>query len=291
MKTVPETCIIDNTVPRPFEANGLPLLRCPLCDLAWRTSFDLPPGHYEDAAGGFSITKERLQRRNIQDRIRTLVKYISLDDTCDVGGSKGYFVEALLQKGCKNVYGVDPNREQVSAAQLRGVPMLVGSTADMANLFKERQTQNVTLFHVIEHLAEPEKNVKEIYDALPTGGHLVVETPDFGSYVLRERNYRHQLIYPEHLFYFNFQNLQAFLQKQGFKIIYAGKRDFDRYNLNVHESLFRLGWRIKNRGSFVERVFYKLLGIFFGKILSLIVIKTGRMNFSLVIAQKVDSRN
>lgn len=253
----------------------------------WRQSFDVPISHYEEAQGGFSKEKEKLQRRNISDRIRTISTYVQLDNTCDIGGSKGYFVEELIQKGRKGVYGIDPNKIQVEAAVQRGTPMVAGSTEDIHRIFPERKTQNATLFHVIEHLPDPIKTVSEIYEALPNKGIFIVETPDFSSYAFRKLNYIHKLVYEEHFFYFNQNNLQEFLKKIGFNIIYIGKRDFDQYHLNIRESLFRLGL-IKKEGNsnFLQRAVLKLLGIFFTVPLAMVVKFLRRGNFVLMIVQK-----
>src|SRR3989344_5893940 len=206
MNTVPKKCIICGSHPGAYAANDLPMWRCPQCSLMWRQSFDVPISHYEEADGGFSASKEKLQRRNIKDRIRTVGTYVNLDNTCDIGGSKGYFVEELLKSGYRNVYGIDPNKVQVEAAVRRGTSMLAGSTEDLQNFFPARKTKIATLFHVIEHLPDPVKTITDIYTALPANGYLIVETPDFSSYSFQKLNYRHKLVYEEHLFYFTFDN-------------------------------------------------------------------------------------
>ncbi len=253
----------------------------------WRQSFDVPISHYEEKEGGFSEDKEKLQRRNIRDRINTIRKWVDLNNTCDVGGSKGYFVEELIKSGCSGAYGVDPNRIQVEAANRRGTPMIAGSTADIHKIFPEKMTKNASLFHVIEHLPDPVKTITEIYNALPKGGYLIVETPDFSSYSFGKLNYKHKLVYEEHLFYFNSDNLKDFLKKIGFEIIYSGKRDFDQYHLNARESLFRLGLMNKEDNlNIFQRIILKTVGVFFTVPLSLVIKFLGRGNFTLVISRK-----
>ncbi len=288
MTESPKNCIIDDSTPFPMEANGLLMWKCAACGLMWRQSFDLGLVHYEDADGGFSASKERLQRRNIKDRIRCLRRHISLEDTCDVGGSKGYFVEELVEQGYRRVFGIDPNKVQVESAQKRGVPMYIGSTKDASDLFAKHGTNNASLFHVIEHLEDPAEVLGEIRRALPVGGCIIVETPDFSSYIFNATGYRHKLVYPEHTFYFTLHNLQTVLEKNGFRIIYAGKRDFDQYHLNAHESLSRLGFLKKGEAlTLTKRLLVRLCSLFLRVPLSLAVKWLGRQNFSLVIGQKV----
>lgn len=287
MPNVPEICIICDSSPASIVLNGLDMWKCPKCLLMWRQSFDVPISHYEEADGGFSGAKEFLQRRNIRDRIRVITKYLKLDNTCDIGGSKGYFVEELIKSGFKGSYGVDPNKIQIEAAQRRGVPMIAGTTADIKKIFPEKKTKNVTLFHVIEHLPNPIKTISEIYDALPSGGYFVVETPDFDSYAFKKLDYKHKLVYEEHLFYFNTENLKKFLKKIGFGIIHSEKRDFDQYHLNVRESLFRLGIMNKEKTqNILEKIIFKTLNTFFAVPFSFLVKLLERGSFTFVVSRK-----
>lgn len=252
----------------------------------WQKTIPLSLTHYSDADPNFSKEKERLQRRNIQDRIQTLSKYIDLHHTCDIGASKGYFVEELVSAGYPDTCGIEPNEAQVSAAQARNIPLYLGSSADAPALFKTHAVRNATLFHVIEHLLNPVLTIQELYDALPSGGHLVVETPDFSAYSFIKTEYRHKLVYAEHLFYFSHTNLQRFLEKCGFTIVYAGKRDFDPRHLSVEESLFRLGLLSRRGGpTFIERAVCRVL-LPFRVPFSLLVQACGRSNFTLIVAKK-----
>jgi hypothetical protein len=123
------------------------------------------------------------------------------------------------------------------------------------------------------------------------------------AYSLRKSNYKHDyLIYPEHFFYFNESNLKTLLEKIGFNIIARGKRDFNpKSNLNIRESLFRLGLLRKNihtkdykstiKGDDLDSFWSKNLLI--GKIkgiirfiLTKIVIILGRQDIMWIIAKK-----
>lgn len=283
---VPYSCIICGSQPVSDEINGIAIWKCTICALMWRQSFDVPISHYEDASGGFSKSKEFLQRRNIRDRIRTIGRDVSLDHTCDIGGSKGYFVEELLRSGYVGAYGIDPNKTQVEAASRSGIPMLVGSTADLHRIFPQRETKNASFFHVIEHLPDPTTVMTEIYEALPDGGYLIVETPDFSSYSFKKLNYVHKLVYEEHLFYFSAENLQRFLTNRGFTIQKVCKRDFDQYHLNAREALFRLG--LMRREGFLplwQKVLYKIATLLTTP-LSLMVKFLKRNMYVLIIAKK-----
>jgi SAM-dependent methyltransferase len=224
--------------------------------------------------------------------------------------AKGISVDALTAAGYTNVFGIDPNRTQVTVAQERGTDMVAGSTLEAPVLFKEHATKNATLFHVIEHLPDPQKDLKQIYDALPEGGSLIIETPNFGAPTFRRLNFQDKLVYPEHLFYYTPKTLKILLENAGFTIVSVTKRDFDQYHMNLHEALFRLGVakkRGKQQRGFQEKTSNvtsqnnKDVSSGYGSVstslrhqirdvlaraLSMLVILTGQQNFMLVIARK-----
>jgi SAM-dependent methyltransferase len=77
----------------------------------------------------------------------------------------------------------------------------------------------VVLYHVIEHLNDPEAVIREITRVLRSNGHLVLGTPDFDSPVARlfGRNYR-LLHDPTHINLFTLESMRAFLNDFGFQI-------------------------------------------------------------------------
>jgi len=77
----------------------------------------------------------------------------------------------------------------------------------------------ITLWHVLEHVAEPEKYIKKIYDLLNDDGRLLIEVPNFDSWTRRiTKKYWLGLDLNYHMTFFNPKSLRNLLGKYGFKI-------------------------------------------------------------------------
>lgn len=223
--------------------NNLPMYLCAACGLFWRRSFELDEYHYEKR--GFELeNSDKINARyaNSLERIETLRKYISLNNVCDVGCGEGIFLKALKDRGYVNGIGLEPSIKARDYASTNNLNIFEGDVESMSSsFFKEHNTHVVTMFHVIEHLRGPKEILKGIYDGLSEGDTLVIETPNTNSLVFTKTNFQNEFVYPEHLYYFNKNNLRTLLEGVGFKYLASGNRDFNENALGIKGALSRLG--------------------------------------------------
>lgn len=241
MTSVPKNCFICKSQPGNVTFNKLDMLRCPSCGLIWRSNFELPHKHYQEKKVDLSVSKLKARLDNCLDRINTFGDYISLNNLCDLGTGEGMFLKALNDSGYKNGFGIEPSSKIDSFAIENNLDIYNGTIEDLTEISRNRKMNCVSMFHLIEHLDDPKRSFSIIYDALPNGGYLIMETPDSESYVLKRADYEHELIYPEHLFLYNPKNMSDFLKSLGFNVVALGRRDFNPNNLNIRDLLFKLG--------------------------------------------------
>lgn len=272
-------CTICGELGNPVDLNGIEMYKCVGCGLVWQRDF-MPLGDfYEKLRIDLSENKIKRRTRNYKGRVQILEKYFKPNNYCDIGCGDGLVLKILSEKGYKNLHGIDPNERSIAFAQKNGLEAQCGEVTDFPVIAQQFRINNASMFHVIEHLKDPFGSVQAIFNSLPPGGFFVVETPDLESYAIRKSNYIHPLVYPEHLFMFNWNNLSLLLEKAGFRIVAKGHRDFDQNHLGPQEILFRLGWNTKNK---------PILGLtrFFSPVLSRLVALTGRLDFVWVIGRK-----
>ena len=112
----------------------------------------------------------------------------------DVGAGGGEFVFVASQRGF-TASGVEPNvGYSAFARQAYGVEV---ATAEVGSL-EPGSADVVTLFHVLEHIADPRAALDAIWQALAPGGHLFVEVPN----ILAADASPHNIYFKAHLFYF-----------------------------------------------------------------------------------------
>jgi 2-polyprenyl-3-methyl-5-hydroxy-6-metoxy-1,4-benzoquinol methylase len=139
----------------------------------------------------------------------------------DIGCGWGEALSFFQEKGM-DCYGLDPVPEAVAYANRKGLKV-IESQIENVNIFS-RQFHVVTLFNVLEHLADPVSVLEKIYkELLISGGLLIVDVPnEFNAFQLTGRDV-HQLhdwwvTPPCHLNYFNTDTLCNLLTGIGYEI-------------------------------------------------------------------------
>jgi len=236
------SCLICSSMPSRLVLNDLSMRKCPHCGLIWREEFDVSIKYYQEKPIDPSSQKIRARVANSGERIDTFKKHADLNNLCDVGTGDGIFLKVLIDRGYRNVVGIEPSERISDFMWKNKLVVKNGTIDDIGAVVSEYEIHTVTLLHLLEHLPDPRQSLEMVYGCLQEGDYIVIETPNIHSYSLKKRRYRHKLIYSEHLFYFNERNIQTLLKQTGFIIVARGSRDFNQRNLSMRESLFRLGF-------------------------------------------------
>lgn len=244
-----KTCLLCNNAGSAKVLNNIEMYECSACDLTWRQDFDVSITHYEEKVIDFSEEKTKDRLKNSHDRIVTFKKYISLNNLCDIGCGEGIFLQALTEAGYKDVIGIEPSDMVSSYAQAHKLTIYKGTIEQAETILEGKQVSTISMFHLVEHLHNPISALSSLYRSLPLGGHLILETPDFHCYSFESSNYKHKLIYEEHLYYFSRKSLIRLLEKVGFKIMVIGRRDFNLTETSIDTLLMRLGLKEQPRVS------------------------------------------
>lgn len=137
----------------------------------------------------------------------------------DVGCGTGDFLEVAQQAGW-NITGTELAKDAVErATQKLGNCVLQGdiSTLDIPS----DSFDLITSYHVIEHLLDPVKKLRQCYQLLSSKGALFVETPNIKSMGARIRGSKwSHIIPPEHIVYFSPSSLKYALHEAGFEKIF-----------------------------------------------------------------------
>jgi len=139
----------------------------------------------------------------------------NLDKTLfDIGCGPGIFLRVAQEFGWE-VYGTDISMEALSHAR-----KVVGPNRIFEDLFAIDTTKRfdvITIWAVIEHLDDPTVYLEKIHSLLKPGGILALATVSTDAWNRRfyNENWRY-FTPPEHLVFFNLNNLQRFLKQMGF---------------------------------------------------------------------------
>lgn len=229
--------------PQPkFHKQGARILACGACGVAfWDPPPDFRPegvydaAYFEDGSAqrGYDdyTSLEPVLRRNFARRIAKIPRPGDGARMLDVGAAYGYAVAEARRLGWRAV-GLEVSAPAAAAAGRVAPDRIVVANA-MRTPFADGAFDAVTLWDVIEHLADPHGAVAEVARLLRPQGRLVLTTGDVGSFVARCSGRRwHLYSIPEHLFFYSRDGLRLLLEAHGFRI----------ESMRAESSLYTLGY-------------------------------------------------
>lgn len=201
------------------------LLECPHCGVLVSTEQprDLQ-AHYskdfytEEQGERFRFGLELPVRCFRWVRFRRLMRRGPYPRVLDVGTDRGWFLKCFQDAGAE-VFGTQLSKSAARVASQRlGREVFLGELSDAH--FPEAGMDLVCLYHVLEHVREPQEYLREIHRILRPGGALVIEVPN--AHCLTARLFgRHWLgwDFPNHIHHFGPASLRALLERHGFKVL------------------------------------------------------------------------
>ncbi len=206
------------------------LYECPTCRLLFqdpnRLTLDLaslyPRGYWWKGSDGWLSRLEHLYRRQMVrfDQLR-FVRSVCPDPEgvrlLDIGAGGGLFIRLAAAAGY-DAWGLESSPEAVKESGA-GVAdrLILGSETSAAEPLGPFDV--ITLFHTLEHIADPFPYLRGIQKLLRRPGHVVVQVPNRSSWqaaVLGRRWYG--LDCPRHLSNFSLYSLLFVLGRAGFRI-------------------------------------------------------------------------
>ncbi len=164
-----------------------------------------------------------------RQRLDIIRKYfIHADRVLEVGSSTGAFLELLADKVC---YCVEPNDENRRFSR----QFTQGGFAGIDDVPDGESFDVVCMFHVFEHIKQPEIFLNKCFRLLTTSGYLIVEVPCIADPLLSlyECNaFKDFYFQPMHPFVYSLTTLRYIFQQGGFieeKFIF-----YQRYGLDNH---------------------------------------------------------
>lgn len=161
--------------------------------------------------------REKMWKR----RLEKMKKFHRPGSLLDVGSGIGQFLALAKSYGYGPVYGTEVSRIGVSIAKERfGIDMLAGEIGSL----DLPTVENLTLFHVLEHVHQPLAFLRRCHELLTPGGTITVAVPNDFDYFLHKPGI--QVLAPItlqgeeiHLSHFTTKSLQTVMQRAGFTVV------------------------------------------------------------------------
>jgi SAM-dependent methyltransferase len=213
-------------------SNPWRFVRCPGCGHAWlhprprasELGVIYPPHYYaynyETQINPVAVrAKEPLDRLKLRGILKTLARppRACLDVGCGVGG----YLRLLERRGVsrESLFGLELDRSVVARLRAEGYSVFAERVEEATDL-PEGRFDLVTMFHVIEHVADPGRVAGRVARWLAPGGVFAVETPNLESLDARLFRARYWGGYhiPRHWHLFTPASLGRLLTDQGLEV-------------------------------------------------------------------------
>lgn len=204
---------------------------------------------YEFSYMGIENKRTRI---NNQNRLNNLLKYVTDGSLLEIGCGSGQFLE--LAKGHFKVKGIDMLKGAVELGKRKKLSIQYSSLEDFT---PNEKYDVVCLFHVLEHVYDPNRTLEKIHNLLKPNGILYIIVPNNKSLSFKLfGKYWEWLNPPKHLSYFDPSTIKKILNNQGFIISNLTTWRGDDYNL-LFGTMFYFASLVGIRNKIFEKSFGK----------------------------------
>lgn len=187
--------------------------------------------HSDKGGGLFDVAYRSVRKIALKSKVRLVQKYVKKGSkVLDYGAGGGAFVKVLLEAGF-NAQGVEPS--EVARENAMAVHNLELKTLEHLDAHKD-YFHLISMWHVLEHLPNLHKHMKDFSQALASKGFLVVAVPNHES--LDAKYYREHwaaLDVPLHLYHFKKRNIKQLAEMHDFEVVEIKNMPFDSFYVSM----------------------------------------------------------
>ncbi len=154
----------------------------------------------------------------------------------DFGAGTGDFLVVAKNHGWQ-IQGVEPNINARTKANEKGIHL-------HSNLepIQNRTFNVITLWHVLEHLPNLEKQIKNIVSLLDENGTLVIAVPNFRSYDAKHYgDFWAAFDVPRHLWHFSKKSIKKLFEPHGLQLMKSKPMLFDSFYVSLLSEKYKTG--------------------------------------------------
>jgi len=154
----------------------------------------------------------------------------------DIGSGTGSFLEVLNKNGWHSI-GVEPNKKardlskNKNAISVESIDKIQSHTFDI-----------ITMWHVLEHVVDLEKQFSEFKRLLNPNGTLLIAVPNYKSYdALFYNKFWAAFDVPRHVWHFSEISIQKISEKYNFELIQSKPMWFDSFYVSLLSEKYKTG--------------------------------------------------
>ena len=134
----------------------------------------------------------------------------------EIGCGNGFFLERAKERGFKNVWGVEPSHRAIDHASPTIRERLVCDVM-RPNLFSVNAFDLICMFHILDHIPEPNQLLAECYRVLKPGGFILCLNHNVESWSARILGEKSPIIDIEHTYLYSHTTIRRIFEINGYE--------------------------------------------------------------------------
>ncbi len=230
------------------------ILQCDTCGFRFTS-----PRPYDEELGSYYKSEEYISHSDTKRgwinrlyhwiRNYTLIKKLQLllrstskrGVVLDYGCGTGAFLNVCLRNKWQ-VYGLEPDETAANLAQKQYGLNVFSSPGYAREGIRDLELDAVTMWHVLEHVADLESLFELFSIKLKPGGVLIIAVPNCESYdAIYYREYWAAYDVPRHLYHFTPKTIESLIVSKGYRLEKVMPMIFDSFYVSMLSEKYKTG--------------------------------------------------
>lgn len=154
----------------------------------------------------------------------------------DIGAGTGDFLTYAKNDGWQTI-GIEPNEKAKKNAINKGVSFVENSQS-----IADQTVDVITMWHVLEHVPDVEKQIRELKRILKPTGTIIIAVPNFNSFDAKYYGiYWAAYDVPRHLWHFSKQAIKTFFERESLQLQKVLPMPFDAFYVALLSEKYKTG--------------------------------------------------
>lgn len=193
--------------------------------------------HTDGKRSLFEKLYHTVKQKALKDKVKLVTRYQpAKGKLLDIGAGTGDFLVAAKKAGWQT-QGIEPSEKAKAIAAEKGVNF-AESLASVA----DHTYDAITMWHVLEHVPDVEKQIAELKRILKPDGVLIVAVPNYRSYDAKYYgSYWAAYDVPRHLWHFSKTAIKKLFNAEAMEVIKILPMVFDSFYVSLLSEKYKTG--------------------------------------------------
>ena len=195
--------------------------------------------HSDSRKGLFASVYQMVRKYTLSRKLALISKFQQKGEILDIGCATGQFLNYMAEHGW-NTTGIEPDEKtRVHAISEYGLKVY---PEEQLNVLQKSSFDVITMWHVLEHVAELNTRTEQLKNLLKPQGTLIIAVPNCNAYDAKKYGeFWAGYDLPRHLYHFTKEDVQLLLENHGFTIVNIMPMRFDAFYVSLLSEKYKSG--------------------------------------------------